>query len=175
MKSFLGFGNGSSKQQAEIDSLRIQLTHAQTTNNQLTAQLESVQEQLRRREKQLTDEQAIIDTLRREKSKLSSTIERVQQTNDKSHTQLSESKRKAQEVTLAKNKLEVQLQHMSETKGLLKKQLKHKEDDLQELGKKNTQLNDNLLSVRRQTQEAKRHFERAEHEAKRKLQSSEET
>lgn len=76
MKNFL-FG-GNDKKQSEIDSLKVELTRYQTTNNQLVEQLKSVQEQLRRREAQLGDERAIIDTLRTEKSVLGRTISKNQ-------------------------------------------------------------------------------------------------
>jgi len=76
MKNFL-FG-GNDKKQSEIDSLKVELTRYQTTNTQLVEQLKSVQEQLRRREAQLGDERAIIDTLRTEKTVLGSTISKNQ-------------------------------------------------------------------------------------------------
>ena len=77
MKNFL-FGGGSKEKQSEIDGLKVQLTNYQTTNTQLIEQLKSVQEQLKRREAQLSDERAIIETLRKEKSVLSNTIEKQQ-------------------------------------------------------------------------------------------------
>lgn len=165
MKNFLGFGNGNKAQQ-EIDHLRMQLTTSQTTVTQLSAQLETLQEQLSRREKQLNDERSIVDMLRKEKTQLTATIQTQS-------SKIASTQSQKQTLNTQNHKLEVQLEHMKDTKNLIRKKMNNQDEEISELKEGNQHLNDKLVAVRENAEQVRESLQQEANECKKQANQQE--